>query len=33
MATRQPQPALTSGTWQETAQISGSLVAGEGGGE
>lgn len=34
LATYQPaQPAATNGSWQETAQIPGSLVAGEGGGE
>lgn len=27
------QPAPVNGTWQETAQIQGSLVAGDGGGE
>lgn len=26
-------PTSTNGTWEETAQISGSLVAGDGGGE
>lgn len=34
LAVEQPsQPAPSNGTWQETAQIPSSLVAGEGGGE